>query len=91
MKQKLTDTAFVFNRYGVRINGFSTNTDFMLKDTAFVPLHQFNRYGVRTPSIYTKGRRFIYAHIHLGNQLYNHEASMKNKIALAVIDTKGGH
>ena len=68
MKQKFTDTAFVFNKHGVRANGLSTNTDFMLKDTAFVLIHQFNKHGVRTPSIYTKSRRFIYAHNQPGDK-----------------------
>ena len=63
MKQKFTDTAFVFNKHGVRANGLSTNTDFMLKDTAFVLIHQFNKHGVRTPSIYTKGLSSLFLSI----------------------------
>ena len=54
MKIKTSSTPFVFNRYAVRIPLHRITPELHSIDTPFVPMTTFDRYTVRTPSIYTR-------------------------------------
>lgn len=72
MKIKTSSTPFVFNRYAVRIPLHRNTPELHLIGTPFVPMATFDRYAVRTPSIYTrevgsmgtryKGKKMIFQH-----------------------------
>ena len=63
MKITLTCTETVFTSYGVRILDQSKTLKYTLLRTAFVLSLLFGSYGVRIPSIYTKGLSSLFLSI----------------------------